>query len=210
MSYMNKIIHPIEPSMSRYYPERNIEEVEIPQIEEKVELPKLTSLSTERCSFQTKRGYLILTLVILLIVSILVVLFLITQISNSRYFGTMNYPTWAPGALTMTLIGLFTFLFGTLGFIFLNNSIIRRYIPYILGLMIAEVLSLVLFLFFLYSTGTALIAVFVMALVLLVEVYLIVFLGLKKSAATWFQLPYLLFLILLLIITIFIASTNKV
>jgi hypothetical protein len=110
----------------------------------------------------------------------------------------------------MTLIGFFTFAFGTFGFIFLNNDNTRRFIPYILGLMIAEVLSLVLFFFFMYSTGSALIAVFVMALVLLVELYIMVFLGLKRIAAMWFQIPYFLFLLLLLTISIFMAVTDKV
>lgn len=171
----------------------------------KVMEPSLRDTTGSSCSFQTKRGYLILTLVILLTVSILIVLFLVTQIANSPFFGTMGYPSWAPHALTMTLIGFFTFAITSFGFIFLNKDRTRRYIPYVLGLMIAEVLSLVLFLFFMYSTGLALVAVFVMALVLLVEIYIIVFLGMKSPAAMAFQIPYLLFLLLLLIIVIFIA-----
>lgn len=220
MSYMAKILHPLEPSMDNLHPGNNI------QLEKDVASSvassksfiesSLSGLSPELtkkkdwCSFQSKRGYLILTLVILLFISILVVLFLVSQISSSIYFGNMNYPSWAPRALMMTLIGFFTFAFGTFGFIFLNNDNTRRFIPYILGLMIAEVLSLVLFFFFMYSTGSALIAVFVMALVLLVELYIMVFLGLKRIAAMWFQIPYFLFLLLLLTISIFMAVTDKV
>jgi len=178
----------------------------------KTESIKKNSTTTAMKEYQcpSKNGYLIITLVLLIIISIFVIIFFLSQMSKDARFKLMNYPTWAPGLVTMVLIGVFTFLFAFLGFIFLNSYKTRRYVPYVLGLILSQVIFLVLSLLFTYSTKTVLIGFFVLIVSLIIETYIIVFLSIKNPMAAIFQIPYALFLIFLTVIVIFMIAMNNV
>lgn len=133
------------------------------------------------------------------------ILFLV-NINNSRFYQRLNYPNWAPSVWIMMCIWFFTFIISLGGlFILLSHTLAA----FFMLMLLMNVVILMITIIILWFAGLIILSCVFLILGLLFSTFVAVMMGKYTVTGACLQIPYLLFLIMLLVILFQLSYDNS-
>jgi tryptophan-rich sensory protein len=131
---------------------------------------------------------------ILLLITLTVVLLL----NNSNFFGTFNYPSWAPSRYTLSLFWTIAFLVGIFGLWPIAG---HREFPLFVFCMMLNVFFILLYMILVYVLGVVSWGTVSLIIAVVFELFVMIYLSRFSLKAGLLQIPYLLVILLLFAIS---------
>lgn len=141
------------------------------------------------------------------IIMLLIGLLLFINIYRSIFFKGLIYPAWAPTSWVLLLIWGVVFIF-SLSSIWILSSSPRS--GFYLLLILMNLVLLVISLILIWFTGVIILGTVVLGLAVLVAIFSCVMMSFVSILAMSFQIPYILFLILLVVISAQVSYDNNI
>ena len=133
--------------------------------------------------------------VILLVITLTVVLLL----NSTNFFGTFNYPSWAPSRYVLSILWTVAFLFSIFG---LWPLLGHCKFTFFMFCVMLNVFFILLYMIIVYVLGNLIFGFLVLIVALVFELFIIGYISKFSGVACGLQVPYFLVLLLLFIITL--------
>jgi len=152
----------------------------------------------------TVRWDLWLYFVFYIIVLLLSLLFFI-NVSNTKISQDLIYPTWAPASWVLMLIWAGVFIVSMFSLWVLSSHTHANF--YVL-LLLMNIIFIMLFIITIWFTGVIILGSVVIAIAILFSIFVCVAMARDSMLAMGLQIPYILFLILLFVISLQISHDS--
>lgn len=139
------------------------------------------------------------------IIVLLISLLFFINVQNSKFFREFNYPTWAPSSWVLLIIWAAVFITSMFSLWVLSSHVHANF--YVL-LLLMNIIFIMLFIISIWFTGVVILGSVVIAIGVLFAIFVCVAMSRDSMLAMGLQIPYILFLILLFVISLQISHTS--
>lgn len=139
------------------------------------------------------------------IIVLLISLLFFINVQNSKFFQKLNYPTWAPSSWVLLIIWAAVFITSMFSLWVLSSHVHANF--YVL-LLLMNIIFIMLFIISIWFTGVVILGSVVIAIGVLFAIFVCVAMSRDSMLAMGLQIPYILFLILLFVISLQISHTS--
>jgi len=139
------------------------------------------------------------------IIVLLLALLFFTNLSTSKFFQELNYPNWAPTGWVLLLIWGAVFITSMFSLWSLSS---HKHANFYVLLILMNLVLLMLFIIAIWFTNVIILGTIVMGIAVLYSIFVCVAMARDSMTAMGLQIPYILFLILLFVISIQMSHNN--
>lgn len=143
---------------------------------------------------------------VLYIVVIMITLLFFTNIYNSKFFQELNYPNWAPAGWVLALIWGVVFITSLFSLWVLSS---HQHASFYVLLLLMNIVFIMLFIIAVWFTGVVILGSIVLGIAVLFSIFVCVTMARDSMLAMGLQIPYILFIILLFVITLQMSHDNS-